>query len=572
MKPTSFSNYHPLVTLKRVNDFEIDSPSSKRMKIGTLAQDAISLSFNEVFSHKIIKFFTVTELLNCRIVDPDLKNKSELELIRRLNKRKITLIDIGITTINQACDFFIKTREELTRLDLTKFRIDDSDITMIHENFRNIKQLHLKDAAITDFPAEKFKNLKVLELSNCIYPGNCDFLKNLHLEELTITDDTVPDLSFLDYCKKTLKKLDLSECKIEDNDYQRISLCSLLNDLNVSCTSFHDTKLLEDLPLEKLVLPEIKKFILPKDPTKLKELSIILNCDGNELDSIKQLTQLETLKLCYRRQIGQDKRKVDLSLLQRLSSLKKLYLYGVDPFDIRPLAVIPLEHLYIEGPVEANSPLEKFKFLTHLEVWDSTDFFTGLPKLPLRTLILMCGLTLPANYYDVLSKCTSLTHFVINANSEIDCEFDLKCLEGRPLEQLNLYYFRSLKNLDILKSFTNLKVLTLEGTLENIQFLNKMPLLEFLDLRWGTEDKDFSPIGKCKLIKKLILGYVDNLGFATHLKLLEEIDLHDSFSIEDPSPLENHKILRKIRFNEDDYYIENGNIEEFKSRVFQNKS
>jgi len=470
----------------------------------------------------LIKELGVQELLHFRAANLTFKQRAEKELVLRLNNSAITLREIGIKTITEALIFFGGLCDQITRLDLREFYIEDAIWTIFYK-FPNLEVLLLNESPLTHLP--NFTKLKILELYNCRSIQGYSVLTNYPLKELVITQANL-SLDFLTGCPQ-LTKLSLAYSVFED--LEPVAYCRSLKELDLTGTCITDTRCLKKLPLETLILKDCELINL-KVPKALKHLDI----RGTRTQDFDFLQDLSLEKFA-----GDE-----LEDLSSLKQCKELFLVNLNI----PLIEFPfLETLTIENSytyrVEDFTPLKLCRNLTNLNL-SETSFsdLNLLVDLPLKKLnISGCN---EITKFSPLNHYQTLTHLDISQTNFKDITYLLHL----PLESLNLTWLYA-TNYEELGKLKLLKELHIEDRfLNNIDFVKELKSLEVLSLS-SCAPEDFSPIGYCRNLKELDISktHVKDLPFLKNLKFLRQLNICDTPKLEDISIIESCKMLVTLK-------------------------
>ena len=164
-----------------------------------------------------------------------IKNKRKLKIIKYNKKIKIKL------DINKG-DFekYIALKEFNKKYDIN---IEDIDLKVLMLNWRNIRNMDLKDLVIINF-----KKLEILDLSgNKI--SNINILEKVNFKELKKLNLSYTEVSDIEILVKVnfneLQKLDLSGNKISTlNSFEKVNFKEL-KEFNISFTQISDINVLE---------------------------------------------------------------------------------------------------------------------------------------------------------------------------------------------------------------------------------------------------------------------------------------------------------------------------------------
>jgi len=516
MEPIYNYNTPYLISTKRKRESEegdFNPRDQKRLQTDTADPYALQ---EELFTK-----LEVVDLIHFRASSLTFKRMAEVECVRRINQKEITLRDLGIKTVQQILSFFSSHAENITVLDLRRFEITDWDLWFIVKHFPKVHSLHLLRADITDTSCfAEMKFLKTLEITWFQNTLDFSFVKDCQLETLILKSNAL-SLAFLEHAS-SLIKLNLYGCDIPEDDFMCLLYCTSLKDLDLSFTKIEDLTFLEALPLERLILRPCGE--LEELPTALEILKAL---DTASTDPNREIyPHLESLTI-------DDVDDDSLNTLTKWQSLKELHIWGVNNIeDFSPFAKFTsLTALTLancpDDPPRDFSPVKECKSLTYLNLRDTVSIdLTPFVKLPLKTLnICSCE---NIDNFTILKSFTNLTK--LNASYTNFC--DLKIIEDLPLKKLYLEKaFRNtvIPDLTPIKSLTKLEKLTIESSSTN----------------WDS-------IGFCTKLKALSLtGYATLLDgtFLTHLKFLEALRI-SNMVLEDITVISHSEMLYYFEYRD----------------------
>jgi hypothetical protein len=263
----------------------------------------------------------------------------------------------------------------------------------------------------------------------------------------------------------------------------------------------------------------------------------------NDLSSLRNLTQLQTLNLAYCEKI------CDLSPLRKLTNLRTLNLAGCDKIiDIEPLSDLPnLEELFLTS---ANIDLSSLSSLI------------SITKLNLRV-----GKNTNWSALADIGKLEDLTLFFGNEPSNIDPGFfgaNLKeitficapvlpnnLFQGKQLKSLTLHTENRSFSLAPLAALTGLESLALTGCIPSTEFraISGLTGLKSLILTGCQELTSLEPLAPLKHLHKLSVNScrgITDLAPLAGLAELRELSLSGCLNIEDISPLGNLLELQNL--------------------------
>lgn len=322
--------------------------------------------------------------------------------------------------------------------------------------FTQLEYLHINDYDLADLNAiSALSNLKTLEIVN---------------------GDAITDFGVL-HSLKQLESLYLDTEQLKDISF--VEKMSNLQELSLENTIVIDVSALEGkTTLKKVVLQdnrEVSDYSVLSSLSELEELTLDMGSKASMPDA-SNWTKLHTLSISG---------VSDISFMQSLTNLKKLYLRGADcsTFDVFA-SLQNLEYLQI-GSVYGD--LDNLNMLTHLSKLKVLD---------------MSGVTVYGNVEAIFS-IASLEELNIN-----DCSFGLNfdaIPEHTNLKVLHMNRMRLWENIvvqydgaftyvdydevelvdqiDVVKKFGNLEELYLQGNqLTNVSFAEGLPNLKKLDI------------------------------------------------------------------------------------------
>lgn len=229
-------------------------------------------------------------------------------LIDQLNSGAAGPSSLGFSTIKQLTDFFGDSCQEITKLDLINFPLNDSDIKSIADSFTKLNYLRLLRALLSNNASEHFAkmtSLKSLNIENCEGVTDFSFLQHcLLLENLNLKGcKHIRNLDFLQYCPN-ITSLNLMGCQ-HINDIEPIQKCQKLISLNLSeCIAIQDLNFLQNCQhLSELILSHMMKediSFLQHIPNlsdlklfnckEIKDFSVIKNCKNLQHLDLSQCT------------------------------------------------------------------------------------------------------------------------------------------------------------------------------------------------------------------------------------------------------------------------------------------
>jgi len=307
--------------------------------------------------------------LKCsNITDDDLVNLSSLKQLKELNLQKCTkLTGSGFTNLASLSIQHLNLSECICLNDLSSL-----------QSWTSLKHLDLSD---TTFKEDQLYflpvNLRYLDLTAWSYLKSSHFnfisqltqLTCLKLHYLLDTQFTTEDLVSLPLKSLEHLEINLNE-KITDYSfikylvrikYLKLTVCDNLKDKDL--VYFKDLNQLEYLELTQNYQLTGTGFCHLTSLKALRHLALIM-CDKIQtLDSLKEMTGLESLSLCFRTE-----KLIDLQFMSDLTNLKKLSLSSIDKdaFDQSLLGIKPLVNPNLETLNISNCTITNLDFLTHL--------------------------------------------------------------------------------------------------------------------------------------------------------------------------------------------------------------
>ena len=381
------------------------------------------------------EFYSVNKKINCffRNTIKEIKSQKILkspEIIERFPYlKKIEICG------RKSVDFNFLKKKELKNLENLKLKEVSVRDTSTLSGLTNLKTLNLITNKITDISFIKnFPKLSILGIGNnkiqdLSYLVNLSCLKSLSLQQCGLTD-----LQILNHNNfKNLEKLFIGNNFI--TNYSFLQNLQNLNTLNLYHNNLNSIEFLFKLNKDKMIDLNIGENKINDYSPLLQFPNLIkLNLYNNNLYNINFLNENE---ICFQKlesiDIGNNKDIKDFIPLTKLKKLKKINLFNCKLYDIYFLLKENYESFeYIE--LGNNKEIDDFSILS---------FFNNLQYLSLDS--------------DCLTDMSWLNY----------CEF------GNSLIELDLGNI--IKNAyvpDVLKKFTNLKILNLSKWMLNISFLN----------------------------------------------------------------------------------------------------
>ncbi len=434
---------------------------------------------------------------------------------------------------------------------ITVLRMMSNEISMLEDtqgdekltgSYMEVVLLSLEDL-------QYFPNLKVLQISNhheladeSILCGE-GFRSALEgLEELTLSDDGISDLSFLEGLEN-LTSLDISGNMIQDIEI--LSEFTALEQLNIAANE----KLNTISPIKDLEsLRELKLYGLTEvSPYELCSMTGLTSLDMSgmdlqDLDFLSGLTQLKELDLGYN-----DFNNIDD--LKTLTSLETLYLTHGDMTDIEVLE--NLDNLQIldigsAQDVESLAPLQNLTNLKELHV----DFVDAAETWEGREVIQYLCSNGQLENLDMAGVDVTNLDFLKGASDLRVLDVSYSTLEDiggienlTKLEELDLSSNEGTFSLEALLWLANLKTLDLnKSDVEDISMLSFVTSLETLDLSYNSlQDGDLEDLMPWLTnLKDLDLSHneLQDISFLQELEGLETLSLRYN-EISDLSPLQN---------------------------------
>ncbi len=219
--------------------------------------------------------------------------------------------------------------------------------------------------------------------------------------------------------------------------------------------------------------------------------------------------------------------------IEKLESLEYLELSGTDVYDITNISKLAnLKTIFLNDSdnIKNLDPICAIPTLKNLTVMEMPIIALNLKTdiVSLDTLVIE---DTELKNVDFLTNCTTLKELKLIDNGElisIPSFSNLTSLET--LDINSLYNANYVSHIGFVSGLTNLKVLTVHGTLHDFSTLGTLTGLEELYLDTSVLDENLSPLSKLTNLKVLSLsgspmsGYVP-LNFLSSLTKLEKLDL-----------------------------------------------
>ena len=418
-----------------------------------------------------------------------------------LNEKDLSVNSIRLIEHESGADRIIKVDESQILL-VSKYGyelLDTKNLTYfkgsIEERFWTYWLLDLSDRELTEFPAEKIKDLSKLEHLD---------LSNNKIKEFPKALRKCKKLRSLNLYSSGIKKIPSWIEEFEDLEYLNLSAINIDNPIPFMASKIKFPKNLKALNLRYCQLSAIPPNLFELD--KLEYLNLLENNISTIPDQIKNLNKLETFKIRWENvHMVSDNIKY-----LPLESVEINVQNGEIPKVI--FLMTNLKRLEAKG-ADIRKISEEIKNLNKLEYLDLRDNF-DLMELPdvigelkeLKTLdISVCGLKKLPKSFCKLTKLEVL-HLQHNELTELPDNFgDLKCLRKLDLEGNRLQTLpESFKNLSQLKSLliSRNRLETLPEGIGELQNITKVDL-------WDNNFSDF-PTVLCKLKQLRILALWQN--------------------------------------------------------------
>jgi len=232
---------------------------------------------------------------------------------------------------DDSIDFFLRTSKKIKKLVLNGCNITSNIFVTLYQNSSQLESLHINgvlsleviDDDDNDFEEEDFRphNFTFDYISSLPIPNIMPSLKELTLSYVVIPIDIFKCI----INKFPLKTLTLSEKTIITNFFD-LDETTIWNDI---------TNNIDNITLQKCVLPNMQDFIIKTKPTELHLNNV--DCSVTNIRNILNNLKFKVIDIVHTELLPQDITLISDTQFDTLESLTLMYCIKISPFPILPL-------------------------------------------------------------------------------------------------------------------------------------------------------------------------------------------------------------------------------------------